>query len=380
MKTCETFAKQGIEVELWIPCRQNRWFSHLDPFAYHGIERNFRIRRLPALDFMGFFPGSFFFFLMLATFQISAFLYYVLKSDFLKKSDFAGSVLYFHDVRDALLFSFLRRPMFLEIHDFYKSSVDWINRLVFKHMTGFIVTNRLKMEALKKDFGIPEERMLHQPNAVDVGMFSPDISREEAKKKLGLPLDKKIVLYAGHLFYWKGADVLLEAAKQFSILNFQFSKNTNFVFVGGTDEDIINFRKKAEGYDSIKIIGRRPHQEIPLWLRAADVLVLPSPAKYQESKYETSPVKLFEYMASGAPIVASDVPSIRNIVDDSMVWFFEADNPASLADVIKKAISDKDASRKKAKNAREKVQTYDWKMRAERIRKFLLSRVDAVLS
>ncbi len=357
MKTCEMFAEGGIEVELWIPWRQNRWFAHFDPFEHHGIERNFIIRRIPSLDFTATFPGSFFFFLMLVTFQVSAFLYLL----------FTPSILYFHDVRDALLPALWGKPMFLEIHDFYKSKFGWINRRVFSRITGFIVTNRFKMEALKNDFGIPENKMLHQPNAVDIAMFGISISRNDARQKLNLPAEQKIILYTGHLFYWKGVDVLLEAAKQFSIFNFQFSKNTEFIFVGGTDADIANFRKKAEGHGNVKIMGRRPHWEIPLWQKAADILVLPSPAKYPESKYETSPVKLFEYMASGTPIVASDVPSVRNIVDERFVFFFEPDNPRKLAEAVRSVLANPGEAEKKAVAARKEVEKYSWERRKDAI-------------
>ncbi len=353
MKTCEMFAKKGIAVELWIPWRQSPGFSHVDPFDYHGIERNFTIRRIPALDLTATLPGNFFFFLMLTTFQLSL-LFCLRKPD----------LFYFHDVRDTAIPSFSRKPMFLEIHDFYKSGAGWINRRLFPQITGFVVTNRFKMEALKKEFGIPEKKMFHQPNAVDVKMFGVDISKGEARTKLSLVQNQKIILYTGHLFYWKGVDTLLETAQ---FLN----KDEIVYFVGGTDKDIEDFKFKSVKFKNVAVVGRKPHKEIPLWLRAADVLALPSPAKYPESKYETSPVKLFEYMASGTPIVASDVPSIRNIIDEKAAFFFEPDNPKSLAEILTSVLASPEESIRRARSAREEAGRYSWERRAESIIAFV---------
>ncbi|QQG45470.1 MAG: glycosyltransferase family 4 protein [Candidatus Sungiibacteriota bacterium] len=364
MKTCEGLARKGLGVELWVPWRQNRGFLQLDPFLHHGVERNFVIRRLPSLDLTGIFHGNLFFILMVATFNLSLFLYAlfrVLGDDV---------VFYFHDVRDAALLKFWGRPMFLEIHDFYKSGRSQVNNWVFSAISGFIVTNRLKMKKLHQDFRVTEERMLHQPNAVDVGMFRIDVSREEARRSLNLPENSTIILYTGHLFDWKGVDTLFDAH--------QFLGEDEVVyFVGGTDEDIKNFRLKTLNLKSnnIIIVGRRPHKEIPLWQRAADVLVLPNSAKFPESKYETSPVKLFEYMASGRPIAASDLPSIRDIVDEELVFFFEPDNARSIADTVRYIEEHQEEAKKRGLAAQKEVEKYSWERRSDNIFNFMLSRL-----
>mgnify|MGYP001585986791 FL=1 len=359
MKTCEGFARSGHRVELWIPRRRNLTFRGVDPFEYHGIERIFRIRPIPVIDLLGIFPGSFWFYLLVASFNISVFANCL-------KSDFKQGVFYFHDARDALGISFLGRPTFLEIHDFYKSNIRWINAQVFPRLWGFIVTNKIKMRALETDFGIPIPRMLHQPNAVDMKMFSIDISKERAREKLGLPMGKRIILYTGHLFDWKGVDTLFDA-HQF------FNADEIIYFVGGTDEDIEKFKVKSEmlKVENVVIVGRRPHDEIPLWLRAADMLVLPNTAKDEVSRVETSPVKLFEYMASGRPIIASDIPSIRNVVDESMVFFAEADNSRSFADAVHKGLSDSEGADRRAEQARREAQKYSWERRNTAILEFV---------
>ena len=89
-------------------------------------------------------------------------------------------------------------------------------------------------------------------------------------------------------------------------------------FCGGVPNMIlINSEKKAKGSENILVLGHKPHKTMPVFLKAADVLVLPNSAKEEISRSYTSPLKLFEYMASGRPIVASDLPSIREVLNEN---------------------------------------------------------------
>ena len=362
MRTCEQFARRGFSVELWIPRRRNAQFINTDAFEYHQIDHNFRIRRLPVIDFMEFLPGHLSFYLMLTSFVVSLFFKAWLKT---KKED----IFYFHDIRDATTLVLLRHPSFVEIHDFYKSSLGFLNQWCFRRIAGCIVTNQYKMNVLAKDFGVSEACMLHQPNAVNVGQFSIVTSQAEARKKLDLPHDIQMVLYTGHLFGWKGVDTLLASAEF-------LPENAIVYFVGGTDEDIEKFKVQSSKFKvTVNIIGRRSHSEIPLWLRAADVLVLPNTAKEEASKYETSPVKLFEYMASGRPIIASDLPSIRNVVDERFVFFFEPDDPKSLAQACIYVLEHGGEARERADVAQEEVKKYTWEKRGEAITNFIHKRI-----
>lgn len=360
MKTCEGLARQGISVALWIPRRINPKFRNTDPFLSYSIERNFTIRRIPVLDLTDVLSGNIGFFLLLVTFNISLAFYTRAQR---ARHD---TVWYFHDSRDAVLPALFCRKIFFEIHDFYRSRIQWINRWCMRRAAGFVVTNRIKIAALHQDFNIPYARMLHQPNAVDVARFGITASKEEARRILNLPQRETIVLYSGHLYQWKGADTMLEAHKC-------MEAGITLYFNGGTDADIERFRAKCRllGARNVVIAGRRPYEETPLWLRAADILVLPNTAKDRASKYETSPLKLFEYMASGRPIVSSDLPSIRNVIDETLAWFFEADNPASLCGAVRAALARPEESEKKSMNARAAVNNFTWEKRSRSIAEFV---------
>ena len=147
-----------------------------------------------------------------------------------------------------------------------------------------------------------------------------------------MPVQEKIVLYAGHLYAWKGVDILALAAPL-------LPENTNVIFIGGTEKDIKAFKSKYGSTKNVRILGKKPYGQMPLYMRAADVLVIPNSAKDDVSRLYTSPMKLFEYMASGTPIVASDLPSVREILDDSMAYFFKPDDERSLKESINKVLA-----------------------------------------
>ena len=163
--------------------------------------------------------------------------------------------------------------------------------------------------------------------------------------------------------------MLLEVARNFQSLD------VLFVFVGGMPQDIENFKKKAAGLSSVLILGQRPYGEIPFFLKAADVLILPNSAREEISRLYTSPLKLFEYMASDRPIIASDLPSIREILNPNNALLVTPDNPELLAEKIRIILSDENLQYSLSAQALELVQNYTWQKRAERIRAYILTHV-----
>ena len=140
-----------------------------------------------------------------------------------------------------------------------------------------------------------------------------------------------------------------------------------FVFVGGTKEDIEEFKVKCSNVRNVRIVGHRPYQEIPYWLKSADVLVLPNSGKEEISRHWTSPMKMFEYMAAGRPIVASNLPSIREILNEENAILVEPDNPEALAWGVKEALQNSQLSDKISTRAFEEVKKYTWQERAKKI-------------
>jgi len=344
-------ASKKNEVELVIPWRFNKIKE--DPFEYYNIERTFKITKLPCLDFVYLNLGKFGFFIQTITFLISAKIYL-----FFKRYD----ILYTREQLVGLFF----KDFILEIHSL-PSNIKTFHKKIWQKAKALIVLTSFIKKRLV-GVGVKEDKILVAPDGVDLEKFAIDVSKQEAQEKLNLPKDKEIILYSGsfYLYDWKGIDVLLEAVKY-------FEKDWLLILVGGNKHEIEEIKRKYN-LDKVLLIERKPHSEIPYYLKAADVLVIPNKKGSRFSEEYTSPLKLFEYMASGVPIVASDLPSIREILNESNAILVEPNNPQKLAENIKKVLQDKDFADRISKQALEDVQNYTWQKRAGNILEFISRR------
>lgn len=306
-KMCEAFSDNGVEVELIVPTRQNHIKENI--FDYYKIKNNFSIKYLKFIDFLAWswLPQRIGFIFISLEFLMIA---------FFQKID-KDRIIYTRTPEIAWLFSMRGYKTFFECHQLPEKKSIILNWLL-KNTNGIItITNGLKQD-LVKDYNYPIAKILTAPDGVDLDTFDIKITREQARTQLALPLDKKIALYTGHLFSWKGVDTLAQASKT-------ISDDILIYTVGGDENEIKNFNKRNPDHKIINIpaVSR---EEVAIWLKASDLLILPNSAKEKISEKYTSPLKLFEYMASGTPILASDLPSIREVLNETNATFFQSDN------------------------------------------------------
>jgi len=197
-------------------------------------------------------------------------------------------------------------------------------------------------------------------DGVSLEDFARPESKEAARARLGLPQDEKIALYIGRLDGWKGAQTLLEASNL-------LPKGVLVAIIGGEAALVGALRAK---YPRARFLGYHEYRELPGNQAAADALVLPNTARDITSARYTSPLKLFSYMASGRPIVASDLPSLREVISEESAYFAKPDDPKSLADAIMQALNDERAE-SRAQKAKELVSAYDWRERGRSIKEFI---------
>ena len=123
---------------------------------------------------------------------------------------------------------------------------------------------------------------------------------------------------------------------------------------------------------NVHIQGYVPYYKVSTYMSAADVLVVPNSGRYDISKYYTSPIKLFEYMASKRPIVAANLPSLREVVvDQETALLFNPDDPNSLAKAIRLLQVDSELSKELVANAVLVSRKYTWNNRANNILEFV---------
>src|SRR3989338_8755814 len=354
VKLSEAFAKAGADVIVIAPWRRNSLRE--DPFAYYGVEHVFRIVRFPSVDLLWLpFGKSLTFPIQLFSFSLVAALWLFFRYGMFGRM--RDVVIFSHD-HIPLFFVCLFAPnIFLDIHDYPTENVFF--RRVLKRAIGCAVQTKQKIDGLVRNFGISREQIVYWPNGTDVERFRDIVPRSEAQKRLGIPAGRSIVLYTGSLQSWKGVDTLVRAA---GLLPPSFQT----YIVGGSPSEIAPLERLAPETAG-RFVGHRPWREMPLWLAAADILVLPNTGREEISRSWTSPMKLFEYMASGRPIVASDIPSIREIVDEAMAFLAAPDDPQAFASAIKAATNDRGGAALRARRAQAEAGRYTWVARAEAI-------------
>lgn len=361
IKICEAFVGNGCEVEIIAPSLWRK--DKGDIFKYYDIKDNFKIVKIPCIDLI---PIKVFekvaFILQSISFSFFLIPYIILKY----KNDIKNIIFFSHDYIPLYFMTFLSNKVFYDIHHF--PGDNFIYKRVMEKSFGFSSQTKWKTKALSDKFFINPKKIVYWPNGTDVNKFRVGISREMAKIELGIPPDKKIVMYTGQLFNWKGVDSLIKSVK---ILPRDFL----IYIVGGARSDVDNYKNSIMEASNERVIfvPFQPHHKIPLWLKAADVLVLPNTGKQKVSLHYTSPMKLFEYMASGTPIVATRIPSIEEIVNEEEVFFAEPDNPDSLAKQIQTAVTSGEIATKKGEKAMEVVSSYTWLARAKKIEDHITS-------
>jgi glycosyltransferase involved in cell wall biosynthesis len=173
------------------------------------------------------------------------------------------------------------------------------------------VTEAGKRRLMSK-WKVRAEKILVFPNAVYVDRFKPDRSaRAQVRASLGMNLEPMIV-FVGNFFHWHDVSTLLKA---FAAARRDCSE-ARLVLVGEGERRAEVMKQASElGLDhALRFTGIVPHSEVPRYMAAADIAVVPYPDMQQEMWL--SPLKLFEYMSSGKAIVASAVGQIVEIVED----------------------------------------------------------------
>ena len=351
-KMIEAMLEVGANIEIVVPKRDK---NKITVEEFYGLSHKIPVKKLFVLPFynlgkIGFWLGS-------ISFALEYWLFLVWKKIHGEKF-----TIYTIDIDQFSFFAvpFVGVPYFVEIHD-AKTSRFFFN-LLFKNARGIIVINNLIKETIAKEFFLPEEKIIVHPNGIDLGNFRL-LPQNESRQKLSLPKDDKIALYVGKFYNWKGLGILSKTA--------QLLPSIKFYLVGGSKEEL----KKVSGVlvwpENVLCVGHRDFKEMPLWLASANVLLVLGTASSEYSYKHTSPMKLFEYMASQKPIIASKTPAIEQIVSKNEVEFYEPDNAEDLADAISRVLENQSESQKKSQNAHEKVQEFTWNKRAKSVLKFI---------
>ena len=204
-------------------------------------------------------------------------------------------------------------------------------------------------------------------DGVDIARFSNIPPPEAAKRAAGRDPARPIAGYAGHLYEGRGIDVILDCARALP--------HWTFLVAGGAPADVAALTRRCQELDlsNVELLGFVENAELPGRLAVADVLLMPYQRRVMVSggRLDTaqwmSPLKMFEYMAMGRAIVASDLPVLREVLDDSCAVLVEPDRSADWIAALERAINDRTRWQSLSDAARQRVTAYGWPMRVRRM-------------
>lgn len=229
-----------------------------------------------------------------------------------------------------------------------------------------LVTTRALRTALERSTALtfPDEAVQIAPNGVDLDRYINLPEAAEARQQLGLP-DCQTVGFTGHFYKGRGMDLLFTLAQRLP--------NVSFLWVGGTSDAVEEWRSKirGSGTTNVTLTGFIDNSRLPMYQAAADVLLMPYSASISSSSGQDiaeviNPMKMFEYMAAGRPILSADLPSIREVLDESCAAFCPPGDVEAWCEALGNLLTDPARRRKLASNARLVVEQHTWLRRADR--------------
>ncbi len=354
INTCLALARAGADVTLATGLKRGHSIESVLEFYGISPHPNLKILPLPMLrkepsSRLGIsWHGIFYFSLLLHLFR--------------QKSKNTGRTIIFlrHLKLAGLILRFRTRigmPLIFEVHEIFHRSIKVAKKKkknkeleyeVYKHADKVICTSCYLKKQLLGITGQPDK----------IHVIRHGIKKEWFRiKRVDNP---SYICYAGSLYRWKGVDTLISAMK--------YLAGERLVIVGGGGRlNELRGRVMEEGMaDRIDFPGRVSHDEIPKYLSGAKAAVLPNIP--EDQSIFSSPLKLFEYMACGVPVIASDFPVFREILHDhGNCLLFKAGNPRGLAECIKELNADPELAAKIAENAKQDAKNLTYSIRAQRI-------------
>lgn len=277
----------------------------------------------------------------------------------------------------AALASWLGLPVVFEIHDLPQGTMGPLFLRLFLRGRGasrLVAISQVLLDDLKHAFKLPEKQefTLVAPDGVDLRRYRDLPAANEARLKLvdlgRINLDPRRFTagYSGHLYPGRGQELILQLAARLPEIN--------FLVAGGDPDQVSGLLAAATsiGLDNLLLTGFVPNSELPLYQAACEVLLMP----YQESVEASSggdiarylsPMKMFEYLASGRAILSSDLPVLREILSPQNSVLLPADDADAWVEALEQLRQDPQRRTRLGEQARCAAQDHSWSHRAAMI-------------
>lgn len=372
VQNCEAFADAGYDVTLWVARRWNtsEMRAIQDPFSYYGVHPNFTIRHIPCVDLFPLFRADgmgarLAFYIQMITYvlMMAFFVLFVIADVYYSRDEMLLAILSWLKPQSSLAY---------EAH-LFSPSVRGANlqRRVIAHVGSMIAITPKLRDDLISERGANPERIIVAHDGIRQARFEHVPDRLTARQQIGWDESAFIVGFVGRLQMIgmdKGVGTLVRALAQV--------EGVSLALVGGPDDMAEQLRQQwlelGLSEDRFLYVGHVAPDEVPLYLSAFDVCAMPHPHTTQFAYY-TSPLKLFEYMASHSAIVASDLPAWSDVVThEETALLVPPSDVDALAEAINRLQDDADLRQTLADHAYARVMAhYTWSARVEKILKHI---------
>lgn len=357
-QVCDALAAIGHSVEIFAPYRKN--VVTQDYHAYYGADKRVLIHHLGSFDPIGSpLPG------VTKLWTLNALLRRLLTQNIQK-----GQFDLMYTRSPALLPALLHigTPVVLELHQLPRLHRRTLVKCFNRCARVACLTSAMRETLIQ--WGVDEERVVAEGDAVDLKRFAKPPSREEARQSIGLKTDKLVVGYVGRLKTLgmeKGVGIMLDA-----FASLKDDGRFMGLIVGGPADDQAEYEAQAKrlglGSDQVMFTGEVDARTVPAMLAACDVLAMPFP-DLPHYRHHMSPLKMFEYMAADRPLVTSDLPTVRDVLSETNAVFCEPGSVESFAESLRWIADNREDAAKRSKAALELVKHHTWEERMRRVLK-----------
>lgn len=347
MKVCNALTRLGHEVHLYLPGEGE--VNREELAELYGITVAFEIKKLPASPRL----------------KRNDFAWRAVRLASLQKAD----LVYSWAIQAAVFALAGGKTALFEAHDLPTGRFGPLWMRAFLRLPGkkrLVMITRALQSALERRLGrlLPSEDQVIAPNGVDLERYLGLPSPIKARRWLGLP-EGLTVGCTGHLYAGRGGDLFLGLARRFPGLQ--------FLWVGGRPEDVETYRKLAAGMENVTFTGFIPNARLPLYQAAADILLMPygrsiAGSSGGNSAEICSPMKLFDYLGAGRAILTSDLPVIREVLDEEHALFAPPEDLPAWVSALERLAGDEELRVLLALRTRRLAERYTW---LERERKCL---------
>jgi glycosyltransferase involved in cell wall biosynthesis len=345
MKVMDALLALDHEVRLWSPGKQAADLP--------GIKQLFGMQKLPQLKWAASDPRWK--------------RYDYIASTFLQALFWKPDLIYTWTLQSAVLGLMFRIPVILELHDRPTGKVGVLafNRFVKKKGKKrlLLITDALR-NALENEqqVDLSGEWVQIAPNGIDLLQYEDVPAPKVARESLQLE-EKFTAVFTGHFYAGRGIELLFGLA--------QSVPEVNFLWVGGADDMVQSWRQRLDvaGVKNVTITGFVPQADLPLYQAAGDVLLMPYGLKIAGSSGGNSaeicsPMKMFDYLATGRPIISSELPVLHEILSEQNTVFCPAKNIESWANAIRDLFRNEQRCKQMGEHARKTAMQYTWQNRA----------------